>query len=91
MGKLILLLVIIFGAYWAWQYYKEANKKPVQPPQPDYSGCLPNEVDDLIKYFDTAIKNIETKSLDEIKKSEEVLKHFKTQLERLNQIKNKNK
>lgn len=91
MGKLVLFIIICFFAYWAWEVYSNRNKKEDNSPQPDYSGSTPSELDNLIKYFDTKIKEIETRSIDEIKRSEDVLKHFKTQLARLKEIKNKNK
>ncbi len=89
MGKIILLLVILFASYWAVQYYKNTNKK--HDPDMDYENFSEDEIDKLINFFDIKIKDIEKKSIDKINQSEKTLSYYKSQLEKLNQIKNKNK
>ena len=85
MGRTILLIVICFAAYWAWQYYKNR-----QPPKTSSKSNAFNssKVDELIAEFKSKIADIESKSTEEIKRSEELLAYYKEELEKLNNLKN---
>jgi predicted negative regulator of RcsB-dependent stress response len=85
MGRTILLIVICFAAYWAWQYYKNRQ----QPKASGKSNAFnSSKVDELIAEFKSKIADIESKSTEEIKRSEELLAYYKQELEKLNNLKN---
>lgn len=85
MGRIILLLVILFALYWAREYYNaRKEKKPKVPSKNEVET-----VDELISYYNGKIEEIESKSMEEIRTSEDTLKIYKEQLEKLNKIKNK--
>jgi len=90
MGRTILLIVICFAAYWAWQYYKNRQQPNQKTKTPDRSSTLNNssKVDELIAEFKSKIAAIESKSTEEIKRSEELLAYYKEELEKLNNLKN---
>jgi hypothetical protein len=83
MGKLILLLVILFGAYWAAQYYK--NTKQTSTPK-EGEGM---SIDELEKFYQDEISKIEKKSVEEIVKYEGLLAYYKTELNKINNKKQK--
>lgn len=89
-GRIILFIVICFLAYWAWQYYKN-RQQPNQKTNPSgkSSSILHKEsnVDELIAAFKSKIVDIESKSIEEIKRSEELLAYYKEELEKLNNLK----
>lgn len=91
MGKFILLIVICFAAYWAWQYYKnrqQPNQKTNTCGRPSSILGNSSKVDELIAEFKSKISAIESKSTEEIKRSEELLAYYKEELEKLNNLKN---
>jgi hypothetical protein len=61
MGKIILLVVICFLAYWAWEYYKSTQaakeKKKIKDPAdfPDIDG----DPDVLRAYYERKIHEME--------------------------------
>jgi len=85
MGKIILLLVILFGAYWAVQYYKGSNKKKSSDPK---EGEEMN-VDELEKFYREKIDEIEKKSVSEIGKYEGLLTYYRSELNKINNKKQK--
>lgn len=85
MGKIILLLVILFGAYWASQYYKNSNKKSDSTPK-EGEGL---SIDELEKFYQEKIDEIEKKSVSEIVKYEGLLAYYKTELNKINNKKQK--
>ena len=91
MGRTILLIVICFAAYWAWQYYKNRQQPNYKTKPPGRSGSILNtssKVDELIAEFKSKIADIESRSTEEIKRSEELLAYYKEELEKLNNLKN---
>lgn len=87
MGKLILLILIIFALYWAWKLYmKNAGDVVILDIHPDKAKDNAT-VDDLMNYFNGKIKEIESKSLKETKHAEEKLEYYKEELNKLKKIK----
>lgn len=87
-GKMILFALICFCAYWAVKLYKNRPQE-----KPDYSkgaaDVSSSKVDELIKEFNDKIADIESRSAEEIKRSQETLDFYKSELEKLNKLKNK--
>lgn len=74
-------MVICFGAYWAWQSYKNSKTNETATDQKD--------VDELELFYQKQIDEIESKSKEEMAKHEGLLLYYKSQLEKINKIKNK--
>lgn len=83
MGKIILLALILFAFYWGMRYYKGSNKVVEVKDEPQ------DNIDKLVNYYNQKISEIESKSIEEIKKQEEILSYYKEQLNKINQMKNK--
>ena len=81
MGKIILLALILFAFYWGIKYYKGANEVVEVKDEPE------DNIDRLVIYYNQKISEIESKSIEEIKKQEEILSYYKEQLNKINQIK----
>ena len=95
-GRMILFAVICFLLYWAWAYYKARPKEECKEKEPDYSrgaatsaSSNASKVDELIADFNKKIADIESKSVEEIQRSESILNFYKAELEKLNNLKNK--
>ncbi len=88
MGKLILLIIVCFGAYWAWQTYKEGQKKKEDnKTKPIVNQDGHESVDALMAYYNRKISEIESKSVEEIKRSQELLDLYKKELDKINNLK----
>jgi len=89
MGKVILLLVILFSAYWGYKYYKNSqdgkNKSTDKDPLQDTS----DDVDALEIYYKRKIDEIENKSVEEIEKLQSSLDEYKKKLNKITNLKNK--
>lgn len=83
MGKIILLALILFAFYWGMRYYKGSNKVVEVKDEPQ------DNIDKLVNYYNQKISEIENKSIEEIEKQEGILSYYKEQLNKINQIKNK--
>lgn len=83
MGKIILLALILFAFYWGMRYYKGSNKVV------EVKDESQDNIDKLVIYYNQKISEIENKSIEEIEKQEGILSYYKEQLNKINQIKNK--
>lgn len=80
MGKIIILTFIILLIIWIIDYIITNNKNKKV-----------NNVDTIAKLYQDKINEIESKSIEEIKKQEDLLNFYKSELEKINLIKTKNK
>lgn len=76
MGKIILLIIILFCIFFGAKYIKAKTKK------------TPLTVEEFIDYFNEKISEIECKSSAEIDAATEKIKYYKEELEKLKTIKN---
>lgn len=84
MGKIIMFVVILFAAYWGRKYYKKTNEVVEVKNEPQ-------DIDELINYYNQKINEIESKSIGEIEKQEVLLAYYKEQLNKINKIKTNKK
>jgi hypothetical protein len=85
-GKIILLVVIIFFVYQAVQLYKKRNEEETDSnPYKDHNL---NDIVKLEKFFKLKIEEIEQDALHGVKSAQDKLKHFTEQLDKLSEIKN---
>lgn len=91
MGKLILFAIICFAIYWATKYYKARPKEKENDYSKGATSVAPesSEVDELIANFNKKIAEIESKSVEEIKKQEHLLQYYKQELQKLTNLKNR--
>lgn len=89
MTKILALLVIIVALYWANKYHKatEAAKKKKEKDDERFSSVGPHSVDELRAYYKRKIDEIESKSIEEIEKLQTSLDDYKSELEKINNLK----
>lgn len=87
MGKIILVLVILFAGYWGLKYHNKTKEAPEKKPYKP--GDKVADADSLKAYYEQKIAEIESKSIEEIEKAQESLDKYKAELDKLNQLKNK--
>lgn len=86
MGKILLVAVILFAAYWGWKYYTASNKKEEPKPKPKFYTET-DDIDELVAFYERKIDEIESKSVEEIEKASEKLNEYKAKLEKIKNLK----
>lgn len=88
MGKIILLVLVCFAIYWSVQAYRNGQKKKEEKETPkDYPDYMEGNVEQLKKFYENKIAELENKSLEGLDKAQQQLKHYKEELEKINQLK----